>query len=262
MLTGLASMNVSNTLAVNKTTTITNPITSTISGFGGNGTGFTLNGGPTVNSNILALTNNIGTEARSIWYNTPVSTQSFTASFTYRVGPGSSVPPADGFGFVFQNVGLGALGGTGGAKGFGGITPSVGLLFNIYTGGAPAGVVGTSLQLNGASPADSTYTASAPVNLGNGNPINITLSYNGTTLTVTMTDTVTLQTYTTGIALNLVGQLGNSAFMGFTGGTGGANALQFISNFNFASTAGLTQNWHGQPGAARGQHLYGCHHGQ
>ena len=191
---------------------------------------------------MLTLTTNVGTEARSVWYNTPVSTLAFTASFTYQVGSGSSNPPADGFAFVFQNQGLSALGGNGGGKGYTGITPSVALLFNIYTGGTPAGVVGTTLQVNGANPADSAYNSSAPVSFGNGDLINVTLSYNGTTLTVTLTDPTAGTTYTTNFTINLAAQLGATAFMGFTGGTGGANSNQFISNFSYVPQAPLILN--------------------
>ena len=46
---------------------------------------------------------------------------------------------------------------------------SLGVLFNIYTGGG--GPVGTTVQVNGANPADTAYDASAPVNFASGNPI-------------------------------------------------------------------------------------------
>jgi fibronectin-binding autotransporter adhesin len=193
---------------------------------------WSLNGGVTVAGNVATLTTAAGNEARSLFSNTPVSVPAGTGGFTYQATGGTN-PPADGFAFVLQNQGVTAVGGAGGGKGYAGLTPSVGLLFNIYTAGG--GVVGTSLQTNGASPADSTYTSCAPVNLGSGNPINVTLTYNAATtiLTVALAEQNTANTYTTNLTINLGSVLGNAATLGFTGGT---NANQTISNFSYAAT--------------------------
>ena len=71
-------------------------------GLGGDGAGWTPNsdetGNPTVANNVLTLTDGNGGEARSEWLDTPVTTGSFTAHFTYT--PDGS---ADGVAFVLQD---------------------------------------------------------------------------------------------------------------------------------------------------------------
>jgi hypothetical protein len=57
-----------------------------------------------------------------------------------------------------------------------------------------------------------------------------------------MTDTITAQTYTrVWRGISIQGQVGNtSALIGFTGGTGGLNAAQAISNFTFTPGAAIS----------------------
>ncbi len=58
--------------------------------------------------------------------------------------------------------------------------------------------------------------------------------YNGTTLTMTITDTVTNATFTTSWAINIPATVGgNTAFVGFTAGTGGQTATQEIITWTY-----------------------------
>jgi hypothetical protein len=60
------------------------------------------------------------------------------------------------------------------------------------------------------------------VNLHSGDVMHAHLTYDGTTLTLTLTDTVTNATFTAAQAINIPATvLANTAFVGFTGGTGG-----------------------------------------
>jgi autotransporter-associated beta strand protein len=213
---------------------------TTVTGFGVTGTGWTLNGGATVAADVATLTDGAGNEARSVFFNTPVpTTNPFTARFTYTAGGNRA---ADGVAFVLQNApqGAAALGGGGGAKGYGGIAKSAAVLFNIFTGGTPAGVIGSALTAGGANPADSTFISSSPVNIASGNPINVTVVYNPVTQTLTVTLVEQGTTNTSSVSLSGVNLAtlvsGNSAFVGFTGATGGANAVQTISNFSFTES--------------------------
>jgi hypothetical protein len=190
----------------------------------------------TQTNNDLTLTNQNGSEASTAWYNTAVSYLNFTASFTYTAIPNN--PPADGFAFVLQNStgtngGTAALGGSGGSIGYSGITPSFGVSFNIYNGSH------TGDNFNGGG--NSNVSTTGTVNLTSGDPINMTLAYNSTALSLSesLTDTTTGATYfTTFKNVNLPTQLGAStALMGFTGGTGGANAQQDITNFVYSTNA-------------------------
>ncbi len=217
---------------------------TTYSGFGGNGSGWTLNtngtGLPTIVNDVLTITTGVGNQARSVWNNTKVPIGSFTASFNYRVS-NTGGNPADGATFTFQNVGTAALGGAGGGLGYSGIATSASFQLNTYN----PNVRGISLKANGAVTAP--FTSSAPVDITSGNTIAVTLAYNGVTLSVTLRDTSTNALYQQNLAVDIptiVG--GQSAFIGFTGATGGAFCQQDISNFTFVTggvnTATFTNN--------------------
>jgi hypothetical protein len=68
--------------------------------------------------------------------------------------------------------------------------------------------------------------------------MNVAMTYDGTTLTVTITDATTLvyatQTYTVNIP-SIVG--GNTAYVGFTGATGGATATQNVLSWTYTAGA-------------------------
>jgi hypothetical protein len=78
-----------------------------------------------------------------------------------------------------------------------------------------------------------------PLKLYSGDPINVTLSYDGSMLQETLFDTVTSATFTNGYLINLPSVVGGStALVGFTGGTNGSGSFgadQYFSNFNFTS---------------------------
>lgn len=198
-------------------------------------TGFSINGGATVDANqTLTLTTNAGSQSRSAFSSTAVSfLNGFTTSFIYTAGGNRA---ADGFTFTVQNVSPTAIGGGGGGLGYGGLANSSAVQFNIYTGGGQP--IGTNFAIGGAV---GPYTASDPVNLGNGNPIQISLTYDpvAQTMSETLTDLVNRSTYSnvfTGVDLpTAIGA--NLGFVGFTGATGGAFASQTISNFTFNNSA-------------------------
>ena len=80
------------------------------------------------------------------------------------------------------------------------------------------------------------------MNLASGDPINVTVSYdpNTLTLTETLTDSTNANTFTTSYAgINLATILGgNTAYVGFTGSTGPAGgSIQQISNFVYTHLA-------------------------
>lgn len=204
-----------------------------VSGFGATGTGWSLNGGSTVAGDVLTLTDNNGNQARSAFKTTRVPLGGFTTSFHYQAGGDRA---ADGTMFVLHNDtrGASALGSPGGALAYAGgggaITPSAGIAINLYT----AVTRGTGYRTGGN--VSSPYTSTAPVDLGNGNVIAVTLKYDGTNLlTQTLRDLTTgdtwSTTYTVGDLTTTVG--GSSAYVGFTGSTGGQVATQQISSFSF-----------------------------
>jgi autotransporter-associated beta strand protein len=203
--------------------------TTLFSGFGTDGTGWTLNGGPSVAGDVLTITTNANGQARSAFRNAPVPVSGFTATFRYQAG-GDRI--ADGVTFTLQNDGrgAGAVGPGGGSLGYATISPSLALALNIWSGNT----VGTRIVTNGV--VGPPYDPPAPVDLASGNPIRVTLAYDGATTLVR-----TLQDLTTGdrfSATSTISSLtttlgGTTALLGFTGGTGGAPAEQRISALAF-----------------------------
>src|SRR4029077_13794900 len=83
--------------------------TATVTGFGINGTGWSVNGGATVVNDVAVLTDNGASESRTVFANTQVPTGgNFTASFLYQAGGNRA---ADGFAFVLQQQTPTAVGG-------------------------------------------------------------------------------------------------------------------------------------------------------
>ena len=234
-----------------------------ISGFG-NGTGYTLTGytqdangnitdnnAPTISSGTLTLTTAGAGEARAAFFNTPQSISNFTVGFTFQTAPTSFAPlgPSDGFAFVLQNDsrGTSAIGGGGAGLGYGlmnnnqppsgspvltAITPSAAAEFFLRNGNGAV-----NAETGGIIDPNSGITTGS-VSLVSGDPIAVVLSYNGTTLREILTDTNNpSDIYTASYTVGLVGALGgNTAYIGFTGGTGGGYSTQTISNFTYSGT--------------------------
>ena len=258
---------------------------ATISGFGGNGTSFPAGNntsvsqnGWTVNSNnigtapftatnVLQLTDNNTSEARSAFYNSPIpignGSNGFSASFQYQSTGGAAFGAlADGFTFTLQNAGPTALGAGGGQLGYGGNTNpapggpftggSASFQFNIYN----AGTIGSAINTNGSVLGETTgangatsvpfLTTSTPAT--NGDLVEVQISYTpgSTTLSETISDLTNPATYnpvTINANVNLASLLGSGmAYIGFTGSTGGVQSTQTISNFivNYPSSGTTT----------------------
>jgi hypothetical protein len=189
------------------------------------------------------MTDNIGGQARTAFFNTPVPVYSpFKASFVYRDVTAVS-GNADGVTFTLQNDprGVNAIGGGGGSFGYGPagtpITPSAALELNIYNGVASG--VGTTFVTNGGTAAN---VATGLVSLTGGDPIQVTLTYDGSNnITEFLQDLLTTSnTYSRTIAVgNLSSIIGYSAYVGFTGATGGASANQLVANFSYSDSGGI-----------------------
>lgn len=244
------------------------PATGPISGFTDPG-GFTLNGNsggfdgqdatahgvPALSGGTLHLTTTkgvpdakyntfFGAENTSAYANQKHDISRFYASFVYHYNGTNPISfgPGNGFAFILQNDprGLHALGGSGLGNGQVGdldtIVSSASVEFGLFTGfGQPRG---TQLAFNGDPGVTGTYRVPGRIDLISGDPISVILSYDGATLSETLTDTVTHAVYNTSYAANLPATVGSSmAYVGFTGGTGAAVADQTITNFLFSSAA-------------------------
>ncbi|MDB6064994.1 MAG: hypothetical protein JWR26_1202, partial [Pedosphaera sp.] len=211
-------------------------------GFGWSATGNPAPAAPIISGNVLTLSDANG-EARSAFFNSPMYIGAFQASFIYQdVGGlgGTNNTTADGVTFCLQNDTrkTAALGAGGGALGVGGIAPSAELALNIYNGAT--GGPGMALGTNGAL--GSPYSSTAPVDFSSGDPIAVNIVYGGGVAKVTFTDTTTSSSYSTNVAIgNLPTMLGaQTAYVGFTGASGGIGSTQTITDFAFVPLTTLS----------------------
>ncbi len=191
-------------------------------------------------SNVVEMTQGVGNQGSSTFFNTPVYIGGFLATWTYQViNPAPT--NADGMAFVIQNdprgpAAIAAFGGAFGYGSVGAITPSAALEFNLFSGAASG--AGVSFNTNGAL---GPNVNPAPLVLDSGNPINVSVHYLNGLATLAMLDTVTSNAFTTNVSANIPAIVGaNQAYVGFTGSDGGAVSTQTISNFVFTSLVSLS----------------------
>ena len=224
----------------------TNTSTPPVDGFGtdgkGTGVGWTANntGGfsPNSSNNVLTLTTAAPlplpgpAQATSFIDNTKVGDGVFTTEFSY-----TELTPTGtgGTGITFMLEGdpakTNALGTSGAGLGYMGIMPS----FSVGLSVSAAGTLEYQFGQDGvflAAPAATGMIIFAP-----GTAIQVDVAYDGNTVTLTLNDGVnTFSATDTG--LNLLADLGNTAYVGFTGGTDGTNtSVQSISNFSYQNAA-------------------------
>ena len=206
-------------------------------GFSGAAGLMTFNGSTDLDDTRLQLTNGGVSEASSAFYNTSVNIQKFTTNFTFQL----SNPAADGFTFTIQNAGLTALGQGGGSLGYAGIAQSVCVKFDLYNNNGE-GSNSTGLYQNGAVPTTPAIDmTSSGVNLHSGDTMAVSMTYDGVTLAVVVTDAVTNASFTTSWTVNIPSIVGgNTAYVGFTAGTGSLSSSQKIETWTLASSTSPT----------------------
>jgi len=186
----------------------------------------------------LRLTDDRVGEDGSAWIavNSGVGLSNFTIAFTFQIRPGVINPPplADGFTFTIQGNSPSALGGEGGGLGYFSIGNSIGVVFDLFKEGGNL----TGLYTNGIFPCCGNGTSvhiGGGVDIRNQNPKKVVLSYDGATLTETITDVITGAKFTTSYAVNIPSTVvpgsSNIFYVGFTGGTGGLAAIQEVLNW-------------------------------
>jgi hypothetical protein len=200
----------------------------------------TLNNGAQLVNDHLRLTDGGLMEARSAYLNAPVNIQKFTSDFQFQL----TNALADGFTFVIQNQGPHAVGGAGSGLGYGtdyyssggGIVKSVALKFDLFSN-AGEGPSSTGLYIAGMSPlVPAVDLRPSGIDLHSGDTFAAHVTYDGTTLAVTITDLTHSATYTGAYAINIPAVVGGSqAYVGFTAGSGWQGAVQDILSFSFSS---------------------------
>jgi hypothetical protein len=222
------------------------PVVNFPNGFAAAQSTMTFNGSTGLDDSRLQLTNGGAQEAGSAFVNTPVNIQNFTTDFTIQL----SNAVADGMTFTIQNVGPTALGPAGGGLGYGpdlpqnpdpspnaAITKSIAVKFDFFSN-AGEGNDSTGLYVNGASPTTPAIDLTpSGIELNSGSTITAHLAYDGTNLTMTLTD-VSSNTFTQTWTINIPQTVGgNTAYVGFTGGTGGSSSSQKVESWSFTSNA-------------------------
>ncbi|GLC26112.1 hypothetical protein rosag_26250 [Roseisolibacter agri] len=200
-------------------------------GIATNGSAAVLDGGST-----LQLTPNLGSQAGSAFFTTPLALDAGTA-FTagFRVSLQGTPTQADGIALVLQSDprGTAALGAGGGAIGYsssGAITPSVALTLQTYFNNDLA--IGTNGQIGNIASTQMGNLGSRSSNI-----FDVVLSYGGGVLTATAINAVdAAESYTVSGNVNLASVLGPQAYVGFTGGTGANAADQRILSYGFSVT--------------------------
>jgi hypothetical protein len=277
-----ASGSSTNSVEASATPSPSGPATSANfgSGFAG-ATNLTLNGSSVLNGSQLELLNNNGFEVSSAYDNTPQNIATFSTEFEFQIT--GTWPIANGFTFVIQDAGLSAVGQGGGGLGYGaavsggsgGIPDSVAVKFDIFSTQGE-GTDSTGLYTDGAAPTSvgSIDLSNSGFNLRSYDLSTCQLSYDGATLTETLTDLVTKATVTETYLVNIpqiVG--GNTAYIGFTAGDGSEVSLTAIQNWTYASGANapaaptnvtgtgghgqIAMNWTAAPGASSYSVAYG-----
>jgi hypothetical protein len=195
---------------------------------------FALVGGPTFAASAMQVTDGGNNEAHAVWYSTPLNVQRFGTDFTFQITP-ATAQASDGMTFTIQNAGLNAHGGIGGALGYQGIKSSVAVKFDTFNNSGE-GVNSTGFYTNGMAPTTPALDLTpSGVNLHSGDVMHAHLTYDGTTLTLVLTDTATNATFTASQAINIPATVGaNTAFVGFTGGTGGTVSTQDVLSWTYA----------------------------
>jgi hypothetical protein len=249
------------------------PIINFPNGFTNASSLVTVNGTAQFKGSALQLTDTArNVEVGTAWYVAPVNVAAFTTNFTIQL----LQPSANGMTFCIQNQppasaytynnapptstdrvvrwasggpntmansqsGLGYSGSTGGGLGseITGILNSVAVKFDLWTGSGNT----TGLYTNGADAAQNSIDmTSSGLSLHSGHPLAVTVNYDGTTLKMTITDTVSKASYSNNWAINIPATVGGStAYVGFTGGTGGGTAVQDILAWTYSSQGQASQ---------------------
>jgi len=195
--------------------------------------GLTLNGVAAADgSGGLLLTTGQTAQAGSVFWSVPIGIQTFTTTFQFQL----SSAQANGFTFTIQNMGTTALGGDSAGLGYQDIQKSVAVKFNIYNYQSE-GSDSTGIYTDGQPPVNPTVDiSSSGIQLASGDEIQATITYDGTTLTLTLLDMVTNDTFSWSQAINIPQTVGgNTAYVGFTGGTGGLSATQKIISWTYST---------------------------
>ena len=234
-----------------------------------NGPDLTCNGNAalttTADGRVLRVTPNLFTQSGSAFSTNQITLGSgatFSTFFQFRFTQPGGIAPADGITFALQTV-INAAVGSGGGLGYLGLSPSVAIEFDTYDNGGCDGNSSNhiAIDINGNITNCSSQSDQALVNVGgnqicdfgiattysrsgcmsNGDLWSVWIDYDGTDLHVAIADggaggtlirpaTNIIDNYAVNIG-SILGQ--NTAFVGFTAGTGSGTENHDIKDWIF-----------------------------
>ncbi len=191
-------------------------------------------------------------EAGSAFCTTQADVRAFTTDFTFQL----SDAQADGITFTIQKSAAGAtaLGPAGGALGYGAgsangvgdITKSVAVNLTSTTTMAKATIRPAFSSMARRRLLTSQDMTASGVDLHSGDTMAVHMTYDGTTLSMSITDAVVNATFTQSWLVNIPATVGSDfAYVGFTGGTGGLAASQKnrIMDLGFHCASDFAAKW-------------------
>ncbi|MGC4030216.1 MAG: L-type lectin-domain containing protein [Tepidisphaeraceae bacterium] len=208
-------------------------------GFGSASSAIAINNNASLVGSGIQLTTNVNNQRGSAWYNLPVPVSAFSTTFTFQIASGGT---ADGMTFCIQKNATTTIGTGAGYLGIGSMPNSCAVKFDLYSNNGE-GTTSTGVYLNGAQPYNTgSFSMSGnSVNLRGGNVMRCTLVYDGTTLSQTVVDTVTNATFTKSYTVDIPTAIsGTTAYVGFTGATGGASAIQTVQTWTYTAPNALS----------------------
>jgi hypothetical protein len=196
-------------------------------------------------------------EVGAAWYAAPVNVQKFATNFglqftssnsngTYGLGTTFTIQnqPATTSNSQYGVVSGGptAIGNTNSALGYGHVTPGTA---TGTTGGLVSSLAlkfdlsnnATGLYTGGALPTTGDVSITG-VTLNSGHLLSVALTYDGTTLTMTITDPTTHASFSHGWTIDIPTTVGgHTAYVGFTAASGYFSANQDIKSWTYAASA-------------------------
>ena len=199
-------------------------------GFAGASDTLQINGSSTLDGSLLLLTTDAKTQAGSAFVKTPQNVLAFTTDFTFQVVN----PAADGFTFTIQNQDASAVGGIGGGLGYYHIAKSVAIKFDLFNN-LGEGSNSTGLYTDGSLPAIPALDLTpSGIKLHSQDLMKAHITYDGVNLTMTLTDTATLRTWSHAWTINIPSTVGGStAYIGFTAATGSETSTEIIASWTY-----------------------------
>jgi hypothetical protein len=227
------------------TTTSQAPLLDFTSGFGSAGSLLTYNGMAIVNGTSVELTDGNSNEAGSVFSTNAVDVTHFTTQFSFQLVNGTN-PSADGITFCIQENGPTALGPGGGGLGYGpdntggtgGIPNSIAIKFDLHSNQGE-GLDSTGLYTNGVAPTvPSIDLTGTGIDLHSQDQFSVTITYAGPALEVTIADRSTGASTSQTYSIDIPATVGSgTAYVGFTGGSGGESAIQNILTWTYSPTS-------------------------